>query len=191
MTPVFLIDDDLAVLSAVSLLLRRAGFDVHPFADAVSYLKVAPSLPSGVLVTDVRMPEMDGLELLRRRADAGARPGPVVVITGHADVRMAVEAMRLGAFDLVEKPFDPVALVQVVKAAASGLVTNSDALGLTQRERQVAEAVCKGQTSKEIAVDLGLSHRTVEVFRARVLRKTGSANAAALAARLRATYPSN
>lgn len=185
MTPVFLIDDDVAVLSAVSLLLRRAEFEVHPFSSALDYLKVAPSLPMGVLVTDVRMPELDGLELLRLRQDARMQKGPVVVMTGHADVPMAVEAMRLGAFDIIEKPFDPASMVSIVKAAALSLASSPETLGLTSRERQIANAVCQGQTSKQIALDLGLSHRTVEVFRARILKKTGAANAAALAALLK------
>lgn len=185
MTAVFLIDDDVAVLSAVSLLLRRADFEVHPFSNALDYLKVAPSLPMGVLVTDVRMPELDGLELLRRRQDARMQKGPVVVMTGHADVPMAVEAMRLGAFDIIEKPFDPALMVSIVKAAALSFTPAPETLGLTLRERQIANAVCQGQTSKQIALDLGLSHRTVEVFRARILKKTGAANAAALAALLK------
>lgn len=179
---VILIDDDSAVLASLKLLFRQAGFDAHAFSSGKEYLRVAGSLPKGVLVTDVRMPEMDGLELMRRRSEMGVQD-PVVVISGHADVPIAVEAMRLGAYDLVEKPFDPSRLITVVTEAAEQLTQSSDSqFGLTARERQVVDGLVRGQTSKEIARDLGISPRTVEVFRARILKKTGANNTAALVA---------
>jgi len=178
-----LIDDDAAVLDAVGLYLESKGFDVRRHASALAYLKARKSLPpSECIVSDVRMPGMTGLELqkaLERNGDTAA----LILVTGFADVDMAVSAMKVGAFDFIEKPIDEERLVASIRAAANKAERDhADAeelaritervSSLTDREREVLDLVTRGLTNRDIAAELGISPRTVEVHRASMMQKT-------------------
>ncbi|MBB6308829.1 response regulator FixJ [Xanthobacter tagetidis] len=181
---IHVIDDDDAVRQSLAFLLATVGYEVreHPSARAF----VDAGLPAvdpaaGCIITDVRMPDMTGIDLLQHLKDKGSAV-PVVVITGHGDVPLAVTAMKLGAADFLEKPFDDVAIIDVVKSALARRekTHQHDALrgeaaeriaALSQRERQVLELLVAGQANKMIAYDLGISPRTVEVYRANVMTK--------------------
>ncbi len=181
---VYLIDDDEAVRASTSMLLEAAGMKVRSFGSGREFLAVAPELRAGCVLTDVRMPEMDGLELQRRLREIGVRL-PVVIMTGHADVPMAIKALKAGASDFIEKPFKEDILL---KAVQSAIETSRESLeveeqkasiksalaSLTPRERQVLDALVAGHPHKVIAKDLGMSPRTVEVHRARIMDKTGA-----------------
>lgn len=180
-TVVHVIDDDLAVRQSLAFLLASDGLPVRLHDSAAVFLREIGNQISGCVVTDVRMPEMDGLELLRRLKDAGSRL-PVIVMTGHADVSMAVEALRNGAFDFIEKPFDDEVLLRSIRAALAhhggererkteldGLRLLADSL--SARERQVMDGLLGGKANKTIAHELGLSARTVEIYRANVMTK--------------------
>lgn len=178
-TPVIIVDDDEAVRDSLAALLRNAGYPVSIFPDAESLLARIGELAFGPIVTDVRMPGLSGIELIRRLHELDQASRPVIVITGHADVPLAVEAMRAGARDFLEKPFEPEALILAVAAAAAVREPGSR-IEFTAREREVAEGLARGLTSKQLAMEMGISYRTVEVFRARLLRKAGVTNTAAL-----------
>jgi two-component system response regulator FixJ len=176
---VVVIDDDEAVLDSLRALLEAEGFDVDTFDRAGAFLKRFEGAPPGCLVTDVRMPDMDGLELLQALSARGPLP-PVIVITGHGDVPMAVQAMKLGARDFLEKPFDPHALLVSIRdaltAAARRAATTDPEIWrrlelLTPREREVLEQLVIGRSNKAIARELAISPRTVEIHRARVMEK--------------------
>jgi two-component system response regulator FixJ len=178
---VHVIDDDGAMRESLSFLLGTAGFSVKTFESAPEFLEALPGLRVGCLVTDVRMPEIDGIELMRRLRQEGHR-FPVIVMTGHGDVPLAVEAMKLGAFDFLEKPFDDEVLVERLKGALAhgATVTEGDSQtkeiaervkSLTGRERQVLERLVAGQPNKAIGRELDISPRTVEVYRANVMAK--------------------
>jgi len=181
---VHVVDDDDAVRRALALLFRSAGIAAATHASGLAFLEALPSLPEGAVgcvLTDVRMPGLDGLELLRRLKQRGFRR-PVVVMTAHGDVSTAVRAMRAGALDFVEKPFDDEALLAAVEAAlkpprASGPAGAGDAAAriaaLSPRERQVLDLLIAGKPNKLIARDLGLSPRTVEVHRRRMMARLG------------------
>jgi two-component system response regulator FixJ len=181
---VHLIDDDEDVRRGLSFLLGTAGFAVKVYESAVQFLdKRAPNL-SGCIVSDVRMPDMDGLQLLRRLKETGITL-PVIVMTGHADVALAVEAMKLGALDFIEKPFSDEVLIGAIRSAlarqnslAGGDVDQirSRMASLTERERDVLNGLLAGHPNKTIAFDLGLSPRTVEVHRAKVMTKMGASS---------------
>ena len=185
-TVVHIVDDEEAVRNSLAFLLASAGFAVRTHETASAFLAVAPSIRNGCLITDLRMPDMDGVELLRRLRDAGAML-PAIVITGHGDVRMAVEAMKYGALDFIEKPFSDEVLIASIGHAieqASALV-ESDAMlaatrerlaSLTERESQVLRGVVAGLPNKTIAFDLGISPRTVEVYRAGLMGKMQAKN---------------
>jgi two-component system response regulator FixJ len=173
------VDDDDAVRDSLEALLIAEGFEVAAFASATAFLDA--DLCAGCVITDVRMPEMSGLELLAalsRRADAP----PVIMITGHGDVPLAVRAMRLGAADFIEKPFDPDVLLArlhdtlrtaraaTAEAPAQDAIQRHLAL-LTPREREVLEQLVIGRSNKAIGRELDISPRTVEVHRARVMEK--------------------
>ena len=181
---VYLVDDDEAVRDSLSLLLEAKGYDARGFASAVEFLAAAPSLPIGCLVADIRMPEMDGLELQQRLIERNLE-FPLVMITGHGDVPLAVRAMKAGAIDFIQKPFASEAILSSLGVACQRL-TGSDPADpmkaaatsklalLSPRERQVLEGLLAGLPNKSIAYDLAISPRTVEVHRARVMDKMGA-----------------
>ena len=175
---VAVVDDDEAVLDSLRLLLEAEGFAVATFDCARAFLRHCQDHPCACLVTDVRMPDMDGLELIEALKSHGPLP-EIVVVTGHGDVPMAVRAMKLGARDFLEKPFDPdrmiASVVDALRAPASQAAINPDVVSrletLTPREREVLEQLVLGRSNKGIARELGISPRTVEVHRARVMEK--------------------
>jgi two-component system response regulator FixJ len=178
---VHVIDDDPDVLRAVAFLLRTVGLAVEVYRSAEAFLEAAPNLRAACIVTDIRMPRMDGLELQRQLRGSGNRI-PVIVMTAHGDVRLAVEAMKAGAVDFIEKPFEYDALLGAVTAALAShegdqehrrradVVRERMAL-LSDRERQVLEGLVAGKSNKVIAHDLNLSARTIEGYRASVMAK--------------------
>jgi two-component system, LuxR family, response regulator FixJ len=180
---IHVVDDDEAVRDSLTVLLEAAGFAVRTYGSATILLGAALGT-IGCVLTDVRMPEMDGLELQRRLAEAGSRL-PVIVMTGHGDVPIAVEAMKAGAADFLEKPFDDEQLLaSVLRAIAASERVRDEAEAaadiaarlatLTPREREVLDKLVEGLPNKTIAYDLGSSPRTVEVHRARVMEKMGA-----------------
>jgi two-component system response regulator FixJ len=183
---VHVIDDDDAARDSLAFLFRTADVDARTYASATEFLAAAPSLTGGCVVTDVRMPQMDGLELLRRlRALDLALP--VIVMTGHGDIPLAVEAMKAGAIDFFEKPFSDDAMLAAVRRALGrrrddrAREAERDAVkerlaSLSARERQVLEGLVAGKPNKTIAFDLGISARTVEIYRANVMTKMDAAS---------------
>lgn len=177
----FVIDDDDDVRDSLVFLLRSQGLTCRAFATAQAFLDQLRDDQQGCIITDVRMPEIDGLELVERLKARGCGMG-VIVLTGHADVPIAVRAMKAGVYDFLEKPFPSDSLVEAVQAV---MAQNKDeegerarreavarrAEGLTPRERQVYEAVVEGFSNKEIALELELSPRTIEIYRANVMTK--------------------
>jgi two-component system response regulator FixJ len=183
---VHLIDDDADVRRALAFLLGTAGLTVRIYESASEFLGQELKSLSGCVVTDVRMPGIDGLELLRRLTAGGIRL-PVVVMTGHADVPLAVEAMKAGAVDFIEKPFaDEILLAAIQMAVARGsrmgqadeerAQVRARLATLSPRERDVLNGLLAGHPNKTIAYDLGLSPRTVEVHRANVMAKMAAAS---------------
>jgi len=178
---VFVVDDDDAVRESLAMSLKLAGHQVESFASAAAFLASGAPNRSGCLVTDIRMPDMDGIELqeeLRKRNCSL----PVIVITGHGDVPLAVRAMKAGAGDFLEKPFARDALLTAVRRALERNATAVDSASqgdqirsrialLTPREREVFGLVVSGKQSKVIAHELGASPRTVEIHRARMMKK--------------------
>jgi two-component system response regulator FixJ len=180
-TVVHIVDDEEAVRNSLAFLLTSAGFAVRVHQSATDFLAVAPNVTNGCLITDLRMPDIDGLELLRRLKAADAML-PAIMVTGHGDIQMAVEAMKNGAIDFIEKPFSDDVLIdsitraveraaeQTRSAAATEKVKQRIAT-LSDRERQVLRGVVAGQPNKVIANELGISPRTVEVYRAGLMAK--------------------
>jgi len=177
---VHVIDDDDAVRDSVAFLLETEGLSVVTYASAPAFLAKADHA-SGCIVADVRMPEMDGMELLRHLAKRG-NTLPVIIITGHGDVPLAVEAMKSGAADFIEKPFDDLLLLKAVRAALNNAAGQAEREVerlavlerldmLSVRERQVLDGIVAGRANKAIAFDLGISPRTVEVYRANLMTK--------------------
>jgi two-component system response regulator FixJ len=174
------IDDDEAVLDSLRMLLAAEGFAVETFERAGAFLERSAAAGYGCVVTDVRMPEMDGLELLQALSARGPLP-PVIVITGHGEVPMAVEAMKRGARDFLEKPFAPAELIASIRTALTAAArpaaatTDPEICGrlelLTPREREVLEQLVIGRSNKGIARELAISPRTVEIHRAWVMEK--------------------
>ena len=178
---VHVIDDDVAVRKSLAFLLASEGIPVRLHESASGFLNDAPRMELGCIVTDVRMPGLDGIELIRRLKEGGIAL-PVIVMTGHADVPMAVEAMKEGAVDFLEKPFGDEVFLAAVRSALARQEKDShhgtrvtEIQGrfdsLSERERQVLEGLVAGRANKAIAYDLGISPRTVEIYRANVMAK--------------------
>jgi two-component system response regulator FixJ len=178
---VYVIDDDEAMRDSLNFLLDSAGFRVTLFETAQSFLDALPGLEFGCVVSDVRMPGIDGIELLKRMK-AGQSTFPILIMTGHGDVPLAVEAMKLGAVDFLEKPFEDDRLIGMIEtairqaepAARSEVVTHEIAARvatLSPRERQVMDGLIAGLSNKLIARDYDISPRTIEVYRANVMTK--------------------
>lgn len=177
---IHIVDDDEAIRDSLSLLLGAAGYEVAAYPSAEAFLVASTHGPGCVLI-DVRMPGMGGLELQEELARHGRRI-PVILMTGHADVPLAVKAMKAGAVDFVEKPFDEKAMLTAIqraftlgleaaRAEAEGNQIGSRLAHLTPREREVLEALVAGKANKIIAYELSISPRTVEIHRARVMEK--------------------
>jgi two-component system, LuxR family, response regulator FixJ len=178
---VHVVDDDPAIRDSLAFLLDTAGLASRTYDSASALLARASVLEPGCIVTDVRMPGLGGLEMVRRLAEQGVRH-PVIVMTGHADVPLAIEAVRAGVRDFIEKPFDDAALLLSIRAATAELVdagalagqgaeTRARLATLSARERQVLDGLIAGHANKVIAFDLEISPRTVEVYRANVMTK--------------------
>lgn len=179
--PVYLVDDDESVRRSVGFMLKTSGIEVHSYVDGTEFLKEMRGLEPGCVLLDIRMPKMDGLEVQAELIERGV-PYPVIVMTGHGDVELAVKAMKAGAVDFIEKPFDKAVMLEAV---GEGFNRLGDAFcnkrrkedaqlrlnGLTLRERDVLDGLAKGYPNKTIGYDLGISPRTVEIHRANLMRK--------------------
>lgn len=178
---IYVIDDDEAVRQSLEFLLKTAGITVRGFESAKAFMEILPEIEQGCIVTDVRMPEITGIDLLRhvkeRKPDL-----PVIMITGHGDISLAVEAMKIGAVDFLEKPFEDDQLIAAVRSALNRdadvskrkaeLGDIQDKLAaLSNREQQVLDGLVAGNANKTIAFDLGISPRTVEIYRANLMTK--------------------
>jgi two-component system response regulator FixJ len=183
---VYVIDDDEAMRDSLGFLLAAADFQVSLFKTALDFLEALPTLDFGCVVSDVRMPDIDGIELLKR-LKAGGSLFPVVIMTGHGDVPLAVEAMKLGAMDFLEKPFEDDRLIGMIDAAlrraepsvkneAATLEIQSRIASLSSRERQVMDGLVAGLSNKLIAREYDISPRTIEVYRANVMTKMQAAS---------------
>jgi two-component system response regulator FixJ len=178
---VHVIDDDDAVRDSLAFLLASSGIATETHVSAVAFLDRMADLAVGCIVTDIRMPGPSGIDLVRKVKERNANI-PVIVITGHGDVKLAVEAMKLGAADFLEKPFDDAALIAAIRdalgrdreresrAARAGELKERVA-SLSTREREVLDGLVAGKPNKVIAYELGISPRTVEVYRANVMTK--------------------
>ncbi len=180
---VYVVDDDDAIRRSVSFMLRTSGYSVRVYAAGTAFLREAKTVAPGCVLLDVRMPEMDGLEVQRRLTERGVDL-PVVVLTGHGDVAIAVEAMKGGAIDFIEKPFEKAQLIAALDIAFARLsvrdaahASQEDArvriAALTPREQDVLRGLVRGHPNKTIGYDLGISPRTVEVHRANLMTKLG------------------
>ena len=178
---VHVVDDDEAMRDSMAFLLRAGNFQVQTYAAATDFLEALPQIKAGCVVTDVRMPGMSGIELLQRLRELKVSL-PVIVVSGHGDVPLAVEAMKTGALDFIEKPFDDDVFLRAVRMALSAhavdsqrqaqkATINSRLESLSNREREVLEGLVAGHPNKTIAYDLGISPRTVEIYRANVMEK--------------------
>jgi two-component system response regulator FixJ len=183
---VYIVDDDDAVRDSLTVLLTAHGFTASSFASGPEFLKAVPDLAGGCLIVDLQMPDMTGLELQRRLAELNIRL-PLVMITAFGDIATAVKAMRAGAADFVEKPFSDISIIDGIEHAmsAASAEAETDRLReqvaermklLSRREREVMEWIVAGDPNKVIAYKLGLSPRTVEIHRARVMDKMQARN---------------
>ena len=183
---VHVVDDDPAMRDSLGFLLDTEGFGVRLYADGADLLAGLGPVAEGCVLTDIRMPGIDGLELLRRLRATGHEL-PVVMMTGHGDVSLAVAAMKLGACDFIEKPFDDTTLIQALRTALErgGPAESTDpalrefvrrVATLSQRERQVLDHLVAGESSKDMGRALDISPRTVEIYRAKLMAKTQAAS---------------
>jgi two-component system response regulator FixJ len=181
---VYVVDDDDAARDSLVFLLKSAKLAVQAFDSADTFISALPSLGHGCVVTDIRMPGMSGIELLKHVRKQG-HPIPVIVVTGHGDVPLAVEAMKHGAVDFLEKPYDDEVMLKSVRGAlneqkqsekrdAERAEVLEKLATLSTRERQVLEGLVGGLPNKSIAYDLKISPRTVEIYRANVMTKMGA-----------------
>lgn len=183
---VHVIDDDPAMRDSLAFLMDTADLDARTYDSAVAFLDQLPKAAGGCILTDVRMPEMSGLELVARLKELGVDM-PVVVMTGHADVPLAIQAMKAGVHDFIEKPFDDEVLLSAVRSAlaigrhqaerseeTAAIRARLDSL--SGRERDVLQGLVAGQPNKVIAYELGISPRTVEIYRANVMTKMAAAS---------------
>lgn len=177
---VHIIDDDAAMRDSLGFLLQVNRIPYRVFESAVAFLEALPE-DGGCVLTDVRMPEMNGIEMVRRLKEQGYR-APVVVMTGHADVPLAIEAMKAGVVDFIEKPFDEDLLLSAIRTAleqgkaqgeqdAALAETRKRIAALSPRESEVLDGLVEGKANKVIAYDLGISPRTVEIYRANLMTK--------------------
>jgi two-component system response regulator FixJ len=187
---VYVVDDDASLRDSLALLLETAGFQVRTYDSAASFLEAVQAQGVSCVLTDVQMPELNGLELQQRMSALGIRL-PVIVMTGHGDVPVAVQALKAGARDFLEKPFDDERLLSAVNGAIAASRQSRDEAAavasitarlatLTPREHEVMQRLVTGLPNKTIAYDLGSSPRTVEVHRARVMEKMGARSLAEL-----------
>jgi two-component system response regulator FixJ len=181
---VHVIDDDSAMRDSLAFLLESADLTPRLWESGEAFLADLPPASEGCILTDVRMPGVSGLELVRRLKEAGS-DFPIVVMTGHADVPLAIEAMKLGVVDFIEKPFDDAVLLAALRAALAsgeGRRARAEEVGeigrrlasLSPREADVLEGLVAGRANKVIAFDLGISPRTVEIYRANLMTKMGA-----------------
>jgi two-component system response regulator FixJ len=195
---VFIVDDDPGVLDSIKLLARSVGLDAETFSSAADFLEAYDSARPGCLVLDVRMPGMSGLELQERLESVGSTL-PIIFVTAHGDVPMAVQAVKAGAMEFVQKPFRDQELIDKIQLAleensrlraqaAERTRIAAKIESLTPRERQVMHLVAAGKPNKAIARELALSQRTVEIHRARVMEKMQAANIADLCHRASACF---
>lgn len=187
---VYIVEDDEAVRDSLSLLLQSEGLAVRAFDRASRFLEEWQPDLNGCLVLDIRMPEMDGMELQQALIDRGSDL-PIIFVTGHGDVPLAVEAMRQGAVDFIEKPYHEEQLLEKIRAALAENAEQRqvreekqvilDRLAeLTPREREIMDRMIAGQANKVIAIELNISQRTVEIHRSRVMHKMGTHSLAQL-----------
>jgi two-component system response regulator FixJ len=178
---VHLVDDDEAIRRSVGFMLKTSGYHVRTYESGAELLKAAPNLEPGCVLLDIRMPGMDGLEVQAALKDKGVTL-PVIIMTGHGDVSLAVHAMKAGSVDFIEKPFEKAVLLSAIEHGIERLkrsAANQDRAdeaavrlqALTPREREVLDGLAKGLPNKTIAYDLGISPRTVEIHRANVMSK--------------------
>lgn len=178
---VHIVDDEDAIRRSTSFILKTSGFAVETWPSGVAFLREARHAAEGCILLDVRMPEMDGLEIQQALAEKGITM-PVIILTGHGDVTLAVRAMKAGAVDFLEKPFEKAVLLVTIEAAFARLAAAGDKVAreaeaqvllgvLTAREKDVLEGLAQGLPNKTIAYDLGISPRTVEVHRANLMSK--------------------
>ncbi|OAO04581.1 DNA-binding response regulator [Sphingomonadales bacterium EhC05] len=178
---VYVVDDDDAVRRSAAFMLRHAGFQVRPVESGIAFLKLAKNAERGCVLLDIRMPEMNGLEVQQHMVKEGIDM-PVVILTGHGDVEVAVQAMRAGAINFLEKPYEKEALLAAMEEAFQRIENSelkemacSEATVrlacLTGRERDVLDGLMTGYPNKTIAFDLGISPRTVEIYRANMMEK--------------------
>ncbi|BAV63590.1 response regulator FixJ [Sphingobium cloacae] len=179
--PIYVVDDDEAIRRSLSFMLKTSGYAVQLFEGGAPFLKEAPGLAPGCVLLDVRMPDIDGLAVQRELRAQGIML-PVVIMTGHGDIDMAVQAMKAGAADFIEKPFEKTVLIRCLESARQQSLSDRGANAradearsrlnvLTDRERDVLNGLVEGLPNKTIAYDLGISPRTVEIHRANLMQK--------------------
>lgn len=183
---IHIIDDEESVRKSASFLLRISGYKTRSYSSGVAFLREARHAPMGCILLDIRMPEMDGLEVQRELNALGVKM-PVIVLTGHGDVGIAVQAMKAGAVDFLEKPFETEHLMEAIEAGFDRIESRQDESSasdaaqerisaLSQREQEVLRGLVRGHPNKTIAYDLGISPRTIEVHRANLMGKLKARN---------------